>query len=254
MGFQVWYHDCLDLGVITNQNRIYNEMLRRFILITTTVALGYLFISFSACTQNDPLSSSEETYEQIAKDDDRTQEDSGLNTIDDDSNSDTNSDSDGDGNDDSEGENESNTGEDTGLAFPLIGSTTCHYSSEINNYLGGKIEFGTNNKSKFTLADSALTPPAGFSVGDSVTITMRIDYDPDKGELIYSFGPHGCQFSPRAELKLDYGALNLDSPQLYYIEESGNYVEQEPDQVDINKSWLKIRIDHFSRYAVAWGE
>jgi hypothetical protein len=138
--------------------------------------------------------------------------------------------------------------------FPLIGTTTINYCEDRGHYREGIIKFGAANNSKFTLDDNALTPPPGYNVGDSVTITMRIDYDKDNKESIYSFGPHGCQFSPQAQLKLDYGALGLEMPKLYYINDDGNRVEQEPEQISVNKKWLKIRVDHFSRYAVSWAE
>ena len=82
---------------------------------------------------------------------------------------------------------------------------------------------------------------------------MNVDYDQVKNELIFEFGPHGCQFSPAARVKLDYNPLGINIATLYYIDENGNYIEQTPDYININKKYMMINLDHFSRYAVAYG-
>ena len=153
------------------------------------------------------------------------------------------------------GKNNNDTGNDTGntQSWPITASKTFRYKNNLNGYQGGEIEFGNDNKSKFKLEDNALTPPPGTQHKKNVTITMEIDYDSNANELIFTFGPHGSQFSPRAELKLDYGQLGITVPKLYYIDDDGTRIEQQPEQVDSNKKWLKIRVDHFSRYALVHG-
>ena len=72
-----------------------------------------------------------------------------------------------------------------------------------------------------------------------------------ESELIYEFGPHGSTFDPPAAIYFHYKGCN---PRLYYIAEDGSYVAQQPDDIDTMHQWLIIRVHHFSRYAVAWGE
>ena len=66
-----------------------------------------------------------------------------------------------------------------------------------------------------------------------------------------AFGPHGWQFDPPAELRIDYGNLRVEPPALYYIE-NGEYVKQAPDHVDTKGKFMLLHFNHFSRYAVAW--
>ena len=138
------------------------------------------------------------------------------------------------------------------IVFPILVSKVFRFQNGQNYYRGGDIEFPDGNKSKFQIEDGALTPPSNMEWGEPVTITMEVDYDATKNELHYAFGPHGCQFNPQAQIKLDYGTLGVNVPVLYYIDEDGNYIEQTPENIDINRKWLVIRIDHFSRYAIAW--
>lgn len=138
------------------------------------------------------------------------------------------------------------------IMFPMFNSKTFYYIDSLGYYEGGNIKF-TGNKSKFNMDDSALTPPAATRKGYGVTITMNVDYDQTNNELIFEFGPHGCQFSPAAQVKLDYNPLGIDVATLYYIDENGNYIEQLPDEINLNKKYMMITLNHFSRYAVAYG-
>jgi len=150
--------------------------------------------------------------------------------------------------------NENNMNSETGGNWPLIASKTYTYNDSLGGYNGGKIEFGINNKSSFHIKDRALIPPAGPSMSPRMrdaTVTMRIDYDPVAGQLLYEFGPHGCQFQPCAMLKMDYGELQIEEPVLFYIDERGNYIKMEPHQINTNQKWIMIKLDHFSRYAVS---
>jgi hypothetical protein len=49
---------------------------------------------------------------------------------------------------------------------------------------------------------------------------------------------------------LDYKDLNIETPQLYYIDENGNYIPQQPDDIDVTNKNMILYIDHFSRYAI----
>ena len=144
-------------------------------------------------------------------------------------------------------------GDSLKVSWPLQASAVFEYDSKKGYYTGGSFNFGYKNKSGFVLKDDALTPPAGTNWGAPVTITVEVDYDSTAQELIFTFGPHGCQFSPRAEVKMDYEVLGINLPVLYYIDDNGNRIKQEPEQIDAGKKWIKISLDHFSRYALVHG-
>ena len=63
-------------------------------------------------------------------------------------------------------------------------------------------------------------------------------------------GPLGCQFEPAATVWFHYTGSSV--PNLYYIDENGNYVEQPPGEIDTQNQWIMLKIHHFSRYALAW--
>ena len=152
----------------------------------------------------------------------------------------------GKGNDQNNGVN--NTGSQ--YNWPVIESYTYEFNAGQGYYNGGKITFGSQNRSKFEIEPGALTPPSYIPWGDPVTVTMEINYDSTAKRLDFTFGPHGAQFSPQATVKIDYRALDVDIPKLYYIDDNGNYILQQPDQIDANKRWLILKLDHFSRYAL----
>ncbi len=127
----------------------------------------------------------------------------------------------------------------------VSGSETLKFKKRA--YKGGKIEL--DQGSKLTIAKNSLTPPPGTPDGAKVTITMNVELVND--ELIFTFGPHGCQFDPPAELRIDYSDLGVKLPALYYVE-NGEYVEQAPDHLDTKNRFMLLHFDHFSRYAVAW--
>ena len=137
------------------------------------------------------------------------------------------------------------------INWPLVKTQKFRFNRGLNQYRGGSMEFADGHKSKFSLEDGALTPPANIPWGNPVWITMEVDYDSVRQELLFTFGPHGSQFAPGAQIKLDYSALGINLPNLYYIDDNGNYIPQRPDQIDTNKKWIKITVDHFSRYALA---
>ena len=83
--------------------------------------------------------------------------------------------------------------------YAYSGSKTLKFKK--GAYKGGKIQL--DQGSKLTIAKNSLTPPPGTPDGAKVTITMNVELV--NGELIFAFGPHGCQFDPPAELRIDYG-------------------------------------------------
>jgi len=127
----------------------------------------------------------------------------------------------------------------------VSGSETLKFKK--GDYKGGNIQL--DQGSKLTIAKNSLTPPPGTPDGAKVTITMNVELV--NNELIFTFGPHGCQFDPPAELRIDYGDLGVKRPTLYYVE-NGEYVEQAPDHLDTKNRFMLLNFDHFSRYAVAW--
>ncbi len=148
--------------------------------------------------------------------------------------------------------NKENSGSKSGktIQYPMSASKTFAFSEIFNYYLGGGFSM-KNNNSSFSLLPGALTPPSEIPVGEPVTITMQIDRDEIKNELIFTFGPHGARFNPPAAIKLDWKDMNVSVPNLYYIDENGNYIPQSPDQIDFISKWMIIYVDHFSRYALS---
>jgi len=191
--------------------------------ITTTLITGLLttglFLSFTACNQQSPLTP-EESYEQSA-----TLFKKPLRTID------------------------AVLAEDTTISsVNEQGSTDLFYNEYQDAYAGGKITL--EQGSKFVVLYNSLTPPEALS-GGSVILTMTCTTDQANQQQLFEFGPHGSTFEPAATVYFHYTGSN---PKLYYIEEDGTYTEQQPDDVDTKNQWLIVTINHFSRYAVSWAE
>lgn len=130
------------------------------------------------------------------------------------------------------------------------------YDDQVFRCYGKKYTGGTlmlDNGSIFIVEKFSLTPPPGTPQGDKVKITWLAEFDETTGELTYTFGPSGCKFDPPAKVKLDYSKLNigLDIPQLFLIDKDGNYLEEYPENVDIQNKKVTLYIDHFSRYALS---
>jgi len=127
------------------------------------------------------------------------------------------------------------------------------YNPKLSGYDGGTIKI--HKGSNFHVFDESFTPPKNINWGETVTITMAINHNTVKNELIFTFGPSGSQFSPPARIKLDYSliARGKDVPNLYYIDGAGGYNKQEPDKVNKGKKYMYLYVAHFSRYAVAYG-
>ena len=79
---------------------------------------------------------------------------------------------------------------------------------------------------------------------------MLVERDSVNNELTFTFDPHDCQFNPSARVYLNYKDLGIDVPVLYYIDENGNYIQQNPDEIDVTNRNVILYIDHFSRYAI----
>ncbi len=140
---------------------------------------------------------------------------------------------------------------DADESYSQSGSVKLTYKSNWPGYKKGQINLGQG--SKMTIPKKALTPPPGTPLGDDVTITMSVDYDAQSNELNFEFGPHGSTFDPPVELRLRYSELGNQIPYLYYIDEDGNYIEQTPDDVDIQGQFVILYLHHFSRYALSHG-
>ena len=126
------------------------------------------------------------------------------------------------------------------------GSMSARYSKKWDAYQGGKIILSQG--SQFELLYGSLTPPPEL-YGKDVTLTMTVVQDEVNNELLFEFGPHGSTFAPAATVRFHYSG---SSPKLYYVEDDGTYTEQKPDEVDLVNGWVMLKINHFSRYAVAW--
>ena len=135
--------------------------------------------------------------------------------------------------------------------YPQTASLTLKYDRRENKYWGGNLNMAQG--SMFRLKYGALTPPPGTPEGQEVTITMTIEKDELSNELVFTFGPHGSTFDPGARVYLKWSDLGLDIPTLYYIDEGGNYIEQVPENIDMQNQWIELTLYHFSRYALARG-
>jgi len=133
-------------------------------------------------------------------------------------------------------------------AYPQSGSWTVSYKENTGGYQGGNLNIP--NGSSFQIENGSLTAPSYMPFGADVTITMEAELRKGGKELVFTFGPSGCQFSPAAEIWFDWTELRTTNPKLYYIESNGNYVEQTADYIDISNNRMMIKVDHFSRYAV----
>ena len=191
-------------------------------LTTGLVVLGLTF-SFNACSEQSPLSSTG-IDASLSKRDARA----------------------------SDGFDNSSDSATKDTAYPQSASRTLFYQGDSGE---GAYEGGTVNVpggSTFHLMEGALTPPPGTPLGEAVTISMLVEKSAVGDEFIFTFGPHGSQFNPPAEVWFDWTGSGSKDATLFYIDDDGNYVEMQPDRVDRRGQRMLLRIPHFSRYAVAW--
>ena len=137
-------------------------------------------------------------------------------------------------------------------------TNTFYYDSDLGQYSGGNVIVpgGTT----FHLDDGSLTPPPGIPFGEDVTISMLVEKDTIRNELIFTFHPSGCKFSPKARIWFHYSDLDssLAKAKLFLIEKTSGdstdiscqYIEMEPDDVDLIGKKILLKVAHFSRYAV----
>jgi hypothetical protein len=131
----------------------------------------------------------------------------------------------------------------------LIGSCVVTYLEDIDSYSAAAINIP--NGSFIRIPAKSLVPPAELA-GTDVEIIMAARVDLTNNEIIFTFEPHGCEFSTPAELCLSWKDLGIQNVTLFYLDEENNREEHLPDQVDDSKKRMILLINHFSRYAVAY--
>jgi hypothetical protein len=129
------------------------------------------------------------------------------------------------------------------------GSCLSYYSENEDFYT--PVSIVISNGSFLRVPIKSLRPPQDF-IGKVVEITMEVTRDQESNELIFTFGPHGCEFTQPAELCLSWKTTNSSNATLYYLDENNNKREHIPDQIDLDNKRMIIYINHFSRYAVAY--
>lgn len=154
--------------------------------------------------------------------------------------------------------------------FPQYAEHTFKFDKKKGYYKGGMLN--TTNGSKFKIKDGDLTPPPGWTDGkgkkhrkngDPITITMTVDkIKVDKEEqIVFTFEPSGCTFSPSAELTLSWKGLKAKKHEdvtLALIEHDPAFPDKigEPIgayETDTRGQKFLMWIDHFSRYAISKG-
>lgn len=136
-----------------------------------------------------------------------------------------------------------------GLKLPIYEEKVVRFDFDNSQYLGAIMRLPGGNS--FRIPRGSLIPPAGTAYGEDVTVSILIEKDVVNNELIFTFGPSGCQFSPDARIWLSWKALGGTNPRLYYIDDNGNRIPQTPVEIDYRHKKLKIFISHFSRYGLA---
>ena len=138
-------------------------------------------------------------------------------------------------------------GQESEYNYPLSTDLTFLYVNPNQGFQGGQLK--VENGTTFSFKGGSLTPPSG-STDDRIILSMEVDKDITKNELLFTFGPSGCQFNPSATIWFNYGDLGISAPKLYYVDSNGNYIEQSPEKIDYRGNKMLIRVDHFSRYAI----
>lgn len=134
--------------------------------------------------------------------------------------------------------------------YPQSASMVLRY--RYGRYMGNQMT--TQNGSSLMVRGGSFTPPAGTAPGSDVTVTMTINKDDASKLLYFDFGPSGGQFDPPAAAWFDWHEIGVRNARLYLVRDDGEFVEQEPDAVDLTGDRFMVYFDHFSRYAIAWGD
>ena len=136
------------------------------------------------------------------------------------------------------------------VSYPQNASCFVRFFKNWDQYRGSGCQIP--NGSFFEFQHAALSPPSETTWGEDITITMTVEMDSLRRELVYSFGPSGCTFDPPAKLWIDWSDLGSDKATLFYLKNDGTREVQLPDQIDVYNKHMCIYINHFSRYAVAY--
>ena len=141
---------------------------------------------------------------------------------------------------------EKTKGKESEYNYPLCTDVTFLATSK-GSFQGGKLKI--ENGTTFSFKSGSLTPPSGWT-DDRIILSMGVDKDITKNELLFTFGPSGSKFNPSAVIWFNYGDLGISAPKLYYVDSNGNYIEQSPEKIDHKGNKMLISVDHFSRYAI----
>ena len=133
--------------------------------------------------------------------------------------------------------------------FPMSASCVLTYDESLGGYRGGGAFLSEG--SGFIIPWNSLIPPPGTPKRAPVTIDIMVDRDNVTEELIFDFGPCGCQFSWPVTLIFSWKALGAQNVQLFYIDDNGNRIEMQPEDINVFEQWMLIKVNHFSRYAIA---
>ena len=137
-------------------------------------------------------------------------------------------------------------GQESEYSYPLYTDLTFLANSK-GSFQGGQLK--VENGTTFFVTYGSLTPPSGWT-DDPIILSMEVDMDTTKNEMLFTFGLSGCQFNPSAISWFNYGDLGISAPKLYYVDSNGNYIEQTPEKIDYPGNKMLFRVDHFSRYAI----
>ncbi len=105
--------------------------------------------------------------------------------------------------------------------------------------------------------DAVLVDSVGRPVPAGTRVLMTVSVHPSL--FVVQFGPHGSRFDQRhpavLSLKYSWAALGGRNPaglQVWYQPEAGTEWSAEPTTVDVNGQTVRVLLQHFSNYAVAW--
>ncbi len=87
-------------------------------------------------------------------------------------------------------------GKESHSTYPQSTDVTFLYVNNKKGFQGGQLK--VENGSTFKFGRGSLTPPPGWQL-DRITLTMVVDIDTTRNELLFTFGPSGCKFDPPAK-------------------------------------------------------
>ncbi len=107
--------------------------------------------------------------------------------------------------------------EESEYNYPLFTDLTFLANSK-GSFQGGQLK--VENGTTFSFKSGSLTPPSGWT-DDRIILSMEVERDDDDNEMLFTFGPSGCQFNPSATIWFNYGDLGISAPKLYYVDSEG---------------------------------